>query len=151
MFRGRILNFLGAQQSASLRTPGGPVRQAYSYSVPSPHWLFKNSCTELWLCSWRRLTCVCRWVPWACRRRRSATTSLRPPATGRVSRSPSSSRFRIVRLRWVKCPVKLKDAFLWDSARHGGKVLAKILLFSHTRMNNRACYKNNIIRKFLQQ
>ena len=26
--------------------PGGPVRQSYSYSVPSPHKLFKNSSTD---------------------------------------------------------------------------------------------------------
>jgi hypothetical protein len=26
--------------------PGGPVRQPFSYSVPSPHRLFKNSSTD---------------------------------------------------------------------------------------------------------
>ncbi len=43
-----FLNFEGAQKSIprnQFRQPGGPVRQYYSYSVPSPFRLFKNSST----------------------------------------------------------------------------------------------------------
>jgi hypothetical protein len=46
-----FLNFYGAQESIPRNQfrqpmqPGGPVRQSYSYSVPSPHMLFKYSST----------------------------------------------------------------------------------------------------------
>ncbi len=49
-----FLNFQGAQESIPKKPipsgcvlPGGPVRQSYSYSVPIPHRLFKNSSTDL--------------------------------------------------------------------------------------------------------
>jgi hypothetical protein len=44
-----FLNFYGGQGTNSARLGslhGGPVRQTYYYSVPSPHRLFKNSSTE---------------------------------------------------------------------------------------------------------
>ncbi len=46
-----FLNFYGAQESIPRNQfrqpmyPGGPVRQPYSYSVPSPYRLFKNTST----------------------------------------------------------------------------------------------------------
>jgi hypothetical protein len=47
-----FLNFEGTQESIprnqfrlAVSGGGGPVRQPYSYSVPSPHRLFKNSST----------------------------------------------------------------------------------------------------------
>jgi hypothetical protein len=48
-----FLNFYGAQESIpgnrfrQSMKPGGPAGQTYSYSVPSPHRLFKNSSTDL--------------------------------------------------------------------------------------------------------
>ncbi len=48
-----FLNIFRAQESIPRNhfrqpmQPGGPIRQPYSYSVPSPHRLFKNSSTRL--------------------------------------------------------------------------------------------------------
>jgi hypothetical protein len=48
-----FLNFSGAQESIprnqfrQAEQPGGPVRQPYSYSVPGPQRLFKNSSTDI--------------------------------------------------------------------------------------------------------
>ncbi len=52
MSKARILKLLESPridsnfQFRQAMNPGGPVRQPYSYSIPSPHKLFKNSSTE---------------------------------------------------------------------------------------------------------
>ncbi len=65
-----FLNLKGAQESIPRNRfrlpmqPGGPVRQPYSYSVASPHRLFKNSSTEakipalFYVCT----VCVCVFI-----------------------------------------------------------------------------------------
>jgi hypothetical protein len=71
VFRARIFELLRSpridyKEPIQVTQPGGPVRQSYSYSVPSPHKFFKNSSTGvmkpvLTLCCGRVLATLSRY------------------------------------------------------------------------------------------
>ncbi len=52
LYRARIFKLDPKNQFSQAVQPGGPVRQPYSYSVPSLHRLFKNSSTVLLTVCW---------------------------------------------------------------------------------------------------